>query len=102
MRCAGRLGCGLLLVLNVVDVVLGVTLLLLGTFTPAAVSQLNSMLANGDDGSGHGRVDEEADRDFIEDRFWLAPAALSLLPTGLVPRTLSHRVPRAGLSRCRS
>jgi hypothetical protein len=70
MRCAGRLGCGLLMALNVVDLVLGVALLLLGTFTPSAVAGLNSMLANGDDGSGDSRLDEEADRDFIKDRFW--------------------------------
>ncbi len=91
MRCVGRLGCGLLMVLNVVDLVsksgrakagcyvaddvvawqvLGVALLLVGTFTPNAVSQLNTLLAQGDDGSADSILEAEADRDFINDRFW--------------------------------
>ena len=92
IRCFGKLGCGLLMVLNVLDLVsrrgeacrgcwcfadgvvvwqvLGVTLLLIGTFTPSAVSQLNSMLAKGDDGSAYGILEDDADRDFIHDRFW--------------------------------
>ena len=52
--------------------VLGVMLLLLGTFEPSAVTKLNSMLANGDDGSQASELEEEADRDFINDRFWWA------------------------------
>jgi hypothetical protein len=50
--------------------VLGVALLLVGTFTPNAVSQLNTLLAQGDDGSADSILEEEADRDFINDRFW--------------------------------
>eukprot|EP01043_Picozoa_sp_COSAG02_P070299 COSAG02_NODE_12391_length_1554_cov_1.325773_3_plen_66_part_00 len=50
--------------------VLGVTLLLIGTFTPDAISQLNNMLAKGGDGSEYGILEDDADRDFINDRFW--------------------------------
>lgn len=47
---------------------LGALLVLLGTFTPKAVSKLNSVLSS-EDGSSD-ILEEEADRDFIHDRFW--------------------------------